>query len=44
MTGPVPTYRFQDGRRYNAYDEETYYLPNDEAETSRLGPSFTPYQ
>ena len=30
-------YRFQDGRRYHAFDEGAYYLPNDEAEASRLG-------
>lgn len=40
MTGPNPTDRFQDGRRYHAYDGSTYFLPNDEAEISRLGPPF----
>lgn len=30
-------YRFNDGRRYHGFQEEAYYLPNDETEVSRLG-------
>lgn len=29
-------YRFNDGRRYHGFQEEAYYLPNDETEVSRL--------
>lgn len=36
-SSPDQTHRFQNGRRYHAFDEGTYYLPNDEEEAMRLG-------
>ena len=29
-------YRFKGGRSYHGFEEEAYYLPNDETEVSRL--------
>lgn len=39
MPGQDREYRFKDGRRYHGFEEEAYYLPNDETEVSRLGVS-----
>lgn len=33
----VTDYKFEHGRRYHAYDEEKYPLPNDDDEINRLG-------
>ncbi|KAL8950683.1 MAG: hypothetical protein Q9222_003293 [Ikaeria aurantiellina] len=32
-----PEYRYEHGRRYHAYDEDAYYMPNDDPELARLG-------
>lgn len=32
-----PTHRFQDGRKYHAFDDRAYYLPNDHVKVIRLG-------
>lgn len=37
MTDLHRGYRYKDGRRYHGYEEEAYYIPNDEAEVDRLG-------
>ena len=31
------SYRYENGRRYHAFDEGAYYMPNDESEICRLG-------
>ncbi|OCL15438.1 S-adenosyl-L-methionine-dependent methyltransferase [Glonium stellatum] len=36
LTPSVTQYRYSHGRRYNAFEEGTYWLPNDEAEIERL--------
>jgi hypothetical protein len=33
----VQAYKFEHGRRYHAYQDEIYALPNDDAEIFRLG-------
>ncbi|MCJ1434852.1 hypothetical protein MMC27_004222 [Xylographa pallens] len=36
ISSSVTDYRFEHGRRYHAYHDGAYYLPNDEIETDRL--------
>ncbi|KIW87014.1 uncharacterized protein Z519_12311 [Cladophialophora bantiana CBS 173.52] len=36
LTSSVLNYRYENGRRYHAYREGQYYLPNDEDEQARL--------
>ncbi|KAK5043512.1 hypothetical protein LTR84_011926 [Exophiala bonariae] len=37
LASSVLNYRYENGRRYHAYREGQYYLPNDEQEQGRLG-------
>ena len=37
MHSTVTDYKYEHGRRYHAYEEEKYPLPNDDDEISRLG-------
>lgn len=36
ITSSITGYKYENGRRYHAYREGAYYLPNDEAEQARL--------
>ena len=36
ITSSILDYKYENGRRYHAYREGAYYLPNDEAEQDRL--------
>ena len=36
ITSSIAGYKYENGRRYHAYREGAYYLPNDEAEQARL--------
>ncbi len=36
MTSSVLDYKYENGRRYHAYREGSYHLPNDENEQDRL--------
>ena len=36
MTSQITKYRYDQGRRYHAYDADKYNFPNDEQEQSRM--------
>lgn len=36
ITSSITGYKYENGRRYHAYREGAYYLPNDAAEQARL--------
>ena len=36
ITSSITGYKYENGRRYHAYREGAYYLPNDEVEQARL--------
>lgn len=37
LNSSVTDYKYEHGRRYHAYQEGKYVLPNDDAEIERLG-------
>lgn len=37
LDSSVTNYKYEHGRRYHAYQDGKYVLPNDEAEINRLG-------
>lgn len=36
LASSITAYKYENGRRYHAYREGAYYLPNDETEQARL--------